>query len=77
MARLKQQFYSLRNEDVRAEREAYEAVEGNDPEAFVPSADPDEETFKELLGVIKEKKSGPESSSRGRAQANYDRKRKS
>lgn len=75
VARLKQQFYSLRNEDVRAEREAYEAVEGNDPEAFVPSADPDEETFKELLGVIKEKKAAQRAALEAELQANYDRKK--
>lgn len=75
VARLKQQFYSLRNEDVRAEREAYEAVEGNDPEAFVPSADPDEETFKELLGVIKEKKAAQRAAIEAELQANYDRKK--
>ncbi|WP_280121176.1 DUF349 domain-containing protein [Duncaniella muricolitica] len=75
VARLKQQFYSLRNEDVRAERKAYEAVEGNDPEAFVPSADPDEETFKELLGVIKEKKAAQRAALEAELQANYDRKK--
>lgn len=75
VARLKQQFYSLRNEDVRAEREAYEAVEGNDPEAFVPSADSDEETFKELLGVIKEKKAAQRAALEAELQANYDHKK--
>ncbi len=75
VARLKQQFYSLRNDEVRAEREAYEAVEGNDPQAFAPQADPDEETFKELLGVIKEKKAAQRAAIEAELQANLDRKK--
>lgn len=75
VSRLKQQFYSLRNEDIRSEREAYEAVEGNDPEAFVPIADPDEDKFKELLGVIKEKKAAQRAALEAEQQANYDRKK--
>ncbi|MDE6036856.1 MAG: hypothetical protein K2G05_01170, partial [Duncaniella sp.] len=43
VSRLKQQFYSLRNDELRDEREAYMAVEGNDPEAFVAAVDETEE----------------------------------
>ena len=67
---LKQQFYQLRNEAVRAEREAYEAVEGNNPSDFTPSADPDEEAFKESLSVIKEKKAAQRAVIEAQLQAN-------
>ena len=67
---LKQQFYQLRNEEVRAEREAYEAVEGNNPSDFTPSADPDEEAFKESLSVIKEKKAAQRAVIEAQLQAN-------
>ena len=75
VARLKQQFYSLRNDELRAEREAYLAVVGNDPEAFVAAADDAEETFKELAGVIKEKKAAQRAAIEAEQQANLDRKR--
>ena len=41
----------------------------------MPSADPDEETFKELLGVIKEKKAAQRAALEAELQANYDRKK--
>lgn len=56
VARLKQQFYQLRNDEIRAEREAFEAIEGNDPATFTPTPDPAEEKVKELLNVVKERK---------------------
>ena len=62
VSRLKQQFYGLRNEEQRAEREAFVAV-GNAPEAFVPEADPLEEEFKALLAVVKEKKAAQRAAS--------------
>ena len=75
LSRLKQQFYSLRNEELRAEREAYIAVEGNDPEAFVAPVDEAEETFKELTGIIKEKKAAQRAAIEAEQQANLDRKK--
>lgn len=75
VSRLKQQFYSLRNEELRAEREAYLAVEGNDPEAFVAAADDAEEAFKELAGVIREKKAAQRAAIEAEQQANLDRKK--
>lgn len=75
VSRLKQQFYSLRNDELRAEREAYLAVEGNDPEAFTPAADDAEEAFKELAGVIKEKKAAQRAAIEAEQQANLDRKK--
>ena len=75
VSRLKQQFYSLRNDELRAEREAYMAVEGNDPEAFVAAVDETEETFKELAGIIKEKKAAQRAAIEAELQANLDRKK--
>ncbi len=75
VARLKQQFYQFRNEEVKTEREAYEAVEGNNPEDFTPSSDPVEENVKALLSTIKEKKAAQRAEIEARLQANYDRKK--
>lgn len=54
-ARLKQQFYAMHNAAQRAAREKFIA-EGCAPEAYVPEADPQEEQFKTLMNVIKDKK---------------------
>lgn len=54
-ARLKQQFYALHNAAQRAAREKFIA-DGGAPEAYVPVADPDEEEFKALMNVVREKK---------------------
>lgn len=54
-ARLKQQFYALHNAAQRAAREKFIA-DGGAPEAYVPAADPDEEQFKTLMNVVREKK---------------------
>lgn len=55
VARVKQQFYTLHNENVR--RMKAEFVEaGNDPEAFTPAEDETEAKFKQTLAAIKEKK---------------------
>ncbi|MDE5752794.1 MAG: DUF349 domain-containing protein, partial [Duncaniella sp.] len=75
VARLKQQFYQIRNEEVRVEREAFEAVEGNNPEDFTPAPDPVEEKAKALLNVVKEKKAAQRAAVEARLQANYDRKK--
>ena len=55
VAMLKQVFYSLRRREVEAERAAFIEA-GNDPETFSATADSAEETLKEALNVIKEKK---------------------
>ncbi len=75
VARLKQQFYQLRNDEIRAEREAFEAIEGNDPATFTPTPDPAEEKVKELLNVVKEKKAERRAAIEAVLQANYDRKK--
>ena len=74
ISRLKQQFYSLRNEELRAEREEFLSVEGNTSEAFVPTPDPVEDTFKDLLGVIRDKKAAQRAAVEAEQQANYERK---
>ncbi|WP_304961626.1 DUF349 domain-containing protein [uncultured Duncaniella sp.] len=74
ISRLKQQFYSLRNEELRAEREEFLSIEGNTSEAFVPTPDPVEDTFKDLLGVIRDKKAAQRAAVEAEQQANYERK---
>ena len=74
ISRLKQQFYSLRNEELRAEREEFLSVEGNTSAACVPTPDPVEDTFKDLLGVIRDKKAAQRAAVEAEQQANYERK---
>ncbi len=74
VARIKQQFYSLHNEAVRAAREAFVEA-GNDAEAFEPAVDPLEEEFKALLAEVKEKKAAYRAQVEAALAANLDRKR--
>lgn len=53
MEYLKQTYYKLRNAEANAEREAFIAG-GGEPEAFMPSADADEENFKAQMGRLRE-----------------------
>lgn len=71
ISRLKQQFYALHNEEQRAQREAAIA-EGIE---YAETADPDEETFKELIGVIKEKKASQRAAIEARMEENLTVKR--
>lgn len=57
VAHIKQQFYALHNEETRAKKAQFTA-DGNDPEAFVPEADPLEISFKDTLAAIRDKKAG-------------------
>lgn len=75
ISRLKQQFYTLRNEDLRAERETFLSEEGNKAEDFVAASDPVEETFKDLLGVIRDKKAAQRAAIEAEQQSNYERKK--
>ena len=75
ISRLKQQFYTLRNEELRAEREKFLSEEGNKAEDFVAASDPVEETFKDLLGVIREKKAAQRAAIEAEQQSNYERKK--
>lgn len=74
VARIKQQFYSLHNEAVRAERAAFIEA-GNTPEAFTPQPDAIEEEFKALLSEVKEKKAAYRAEVEALQEANLDRKR--
>ena len=74
VSRLKQQFYAIRNEEQRAEREAFIEA-GNAPEAFEPVADETEEAFKTLLATVKEKKAEQRAAIEAEQQKNYERKK--
>ncbi|WP_300117502.1 DUF349 domain-containing protein [Duncaniella sp.] len=74
VSRLKQQFYAIRNEEQRAEREAFIEA-GNAPEAFEPAADETEEAFKALLATVKEKKAEQRAAIEAEQQKNYERKK--
>lgn len=73
VARLKQQFYAIRNEEQRREREAFIEA-GNQPEAFEPTADEAEDTFKALLATVKEKKAEQRAAIEAERQKNHERK---
>ena len=73
VSRLKQQFYAIRNEEQRAERETFVEA-GNQPEAFEPKADETEEAFKALLSTVKEKKAEQRAAIEAEQQKNYERK---
>lgn len=55
VARMKQRFYAFRKNETDAELQAWLA-EGHAAEEFKPALDESEETFKELLNTIKDKK---------------------
>ncbi len=55
VARIKQQFYTLHNEDIRKSKAEFVEA-GNAPEAFTPAEDPMEVEFKACLSRIREKK---------------------
>lgn len=73
IARCKQQFYGRHNEELRQLRAAFVEA-GNDPEAFVPPVDDDEEKMKQLLSVIKDNKAKLREEQEAARQANYERK---
>ena len=52
---LKQNFYRLHNSEVEAAKRAF-LEEGGNVEDFVPTPDPEEAAFKEVLGVVKEQR---------------------
>ena len=74
VARLKQQFYAIRNEEQRRQREAFVEA-GNQAEAFEPQTDPVEESFKALLATVKEKKAEQRAAVEAQQQDNYNRKK--
>lgn len=74
VSHLKQKFYAVRNEEQRQEREAFIAA-GNQPEAYLPAADESEESFKELINTIKEKKAEQRAAVEAQLQENYEKKK--
>lgn len=74
LARLKQKFYAIRNEEQRLEKEAFVAA-GNAEDAFEPAADESEEAFKTILATIKEKKAEQRAALEAELQQNYERKK--
>lgn len=74
VARIKQLFYQLHNEEVRLAREAFIEA-GGESEAFVAEADPLEEQAKALFQTIKEKKAVQRAAIEAQLQANYEAKK--
>lgn len=74
VSRLKQQFYMLHNEELHRQRDEFIAG-GGDENAFSPLPDPDEDTLKELLNVIKEKKAAYRAAVEAQKLANLEKKR--
>ena len=70
---LKQLFYSFQRNEFAAQREQFVEA-GNALEAFVPEKDSQEDTLKEILNVIKEKKAEYLKEQDALRQANYDKK---
>ena len=52
MDQLKQQFYRFHNQAMQEARKKY-IDDGGDPEAYVPEMDPDEETFRQSMQVLR------------------------
>lgn len=57
MDQLKQQFYRFHNQAMQEARKKY-IDDGGDPEAYVPEMDPDEETFRQAMQVLRERRAG-------------------
>ncbi len=55
MDQLKQLFYRFHNQAMQEARKKY-IDEGGDPEAYVPVMDPDEETFRQAMQVLRERR---------------------
>lgn len=70
---LKQTFYRLRNAEVEAAKKAFVENGGNEEE-FVPEKDDSEERFKEVMGLIKEKRSALLAEDEEEKQANLEKK---
>lgn len=57
MDQLKQLFYRFHNQAMQEARKKY-IDDGGDPEAYVPVMDPDEETFRQAMQVLRERRAG-------------------
>ncbi len=67
---LKQVFYKLHNVEIENARKAFIEA-GNSADAFVPASDPDEEEFKKVMAVIKEKRNEINASLEKQKEENY------
>lgn len=74
IARMKQRFYALRKLELDAELQAWLA-EGKPEQDFRPALDPDEETFKELLNTVKDKKAAAAAREEAERRENLEKKR--
>ena len=72
-ARLKHLFYNFRNAEIKAEKATF-AEAGGDIDTFTPAEDPAEETFKDLLNLIKDKKAEMRTRQEAQRKDNLDRK---
>ena len=71
---IKAAFFALRREEVAQEKEAFLA-NGNDESAFIPKEDPDENNLKELLNVLKERRTEYNAAQEANREANLEKKR--
>ena len=71
---IKAAFFALRREEIAQEKEAF-LGNGNDEGDFTPKADPDEENLKELLNVLKERRTEYNAAQEANREANLEKKR--
>ena len=71
---IKAAFFALRREEVAQEKEEFLA-NGNDESAFVPKDDADENNLKELLNVLKERRTEYNAAQEANREANLEKKR--
>ena len=71
---IKAAFFALRREETAQEKEAFLA-NGNEESAFVPKEDPDENNLKELLNVLKERRTEYNAAQEANREANLEKKR--
>ncbi len=71
---IKAAFFALRREEVAQEKEEFLA-NGNDESAFVPKEDADENNLKELLNVLKERRTEYNAAQEANREANLEKKR--
>lgn len=73
VARLKQQFYAIRKQELEQEKNEF-MEKGNEESAFAPKEDELEIKFKEILNTIKEKKAALLAEQEAERQKNFEKK---
>ena len=71
---IKAAFFALRREETAKEKEEFLA-NGNNENDFTPKEDPDEEALKELLNVLKERRTEFNAAQEANREANLEKKR--